>query len=56
MVDELRIENREAPTVRDLAQRSLDEHAPTRRPSYLRNNRLLLDGWILLELGDLKVG
>jgi hypothetical protein len=33
-----RIYNREAPTVHDLARRFLEEHVPTKRPSYLRNN------------------
>jgi len=35
---EQRIDDRDAPTVRDLGQRFLDEHVPTKRPSYLRNN------------------
>jgi len=52
---EQRIDDRDAPTVRDLGQRFLDEHVPTKRPSYLRNNRLLLDRWILPAIGNLKV-
>jgi integrase len=46
---------REAPTVKDLTKRFLEEHAPTRRPSYLTNNKLLLRNWILPEIGNLKV-
>jgi integrase len=52
---EQRIDNREAPTVHDLARRFLEEHVPTKRPSYLRNNRLLLERWILPAIGYLKV-
>jgi integrase len=52
---EQRIAAREAPTVRDLAKRFLDEHAPKRRPSYLINNSLIVDRWILPALGNVKV-
>jgi integrase len=53
---EKRINDREAPTVKDLARRFLDEHVPTKRSSYRRNNEILLDKWILPALGGLKVG
>src|SRR5262245_37910673 len=37
-----RIEEREAPTVNDLAKRFLEEHAPKNRESYRHNNEILL--------------
>jgi integrase len=46
---------RAAPTVGDLAKRFLEEHAPTRRPSYLVNNKILIDKWISPALGGYKV-
>jgi integrase len=52
---EQRDEAREAATVEELAERFLAEHAPTKRPSYLVNNTLLLNRWILPELGKRKV-
>src|SRR5215469_5925816 len=42
-----RIEQRGAPTVKDLTRRFLEEHAPTKRPSYLVNNSLILKRYIL---------
>jgi integrase len=50
-----RVAEREAPRVRDLAQRFREEHFPTKRPSYAINNDLLLDRWILPAIGGLKV-
>jgi integrase len=50
-----RHEARTAPTVRDLAKRFLEEYAPTKKPSYVKNNRQILDRWILPELGNHKV-
>jgi integrase len=52
---EQRIAAREAPTVRDLAKRFLEDHASTRRRSYLVQNTLILNRWILPELGNVKV-
>jgi integrase len=52
---EQRIAAREAPTVRDLAKRFLKDHAPTKRSSYLINNALILDRWVLPALGNIKV-
>jgi integrase len=52
---ERRDAERTAPTVSDLANRFLEEHAPTKRPSYLVNNKILLNKWILPALGGLKV-
>jgi integrase len=52
---EQRIVRREAPTVKELAERFLEEHAPTKRPSYLVNNRLILNKWVLPAIGNLKV-
>jgi integrase len=52
---EQRIGERDAPTVRELAKRFLEDHAPTRRPSYLVNNKLILDRWILPAIGNRKV-
>jgi integrase len=46
---------REAPTMRDLADRFGREHLPSRRPSTVRDYRALLENEILPKLGSLKV-
>jgi integrase len=50
-----RNEERSAPTVRRLAGRFVDEYAPTKKPSYLKNNKQILDRWILPTLGNHRV-
>jgi integrase len=50
-----RHEERSAPTVHHLAARFLEEYAPTKRPSYLKNNKQILDRWILPTLGNHRV-
>jgi integrase len=46
---------REAPTMRDLAERFEREHLPSRRPSTARDYRALIANEILPKLGSLKV-
>jgi integrase len=46
---------RAEPTVKDLAARFLEEHAPTRRPSYLVNAELILRRWMLPTIGNRKI-
>lgn len=44
-----------APTVKDLAERFMREHAPKRAPGTRRNYRLIWDGYLLPALGSKKV-
>jgi integrase len=50
-----RIALREAPTVRDLADRYIDEYLPKKRPSSAGNDRSMLRDWVLPALGTRKV-
>jgi integrase len=49
-----RIALREAPTVRQLADRYIDEHLPKKRPSSQGNDRWMLEHWVLPALGPRK--
>jgi integrase len=46
---------REAPTVRDLAERYREEHLPKKRPGSRRDDESMLRRHVLPELGQLKV-
>jgi integrase len=50
-----KIADREAPTMRDLAKRAVEEHYSKRRPSTLYDVQGQLDKWILPALGSMKV-
>jgi len=50
-----RIAEREAPTVRRLAERYVQEHLPKKRPGSARDDEAMLKGWILPALGGKKV-
>jgi len=46
---------RAAPTMRDLAQRYIDEHLPRKRPGSARDDKSMLRQWIVPGLGSKKV-
>ena len=50
-----RIAEREAPTVKRLAERYVEEHLPKKRPGSARDDEAMLRGWILPTLGNKKV-
>jgi integrase len=51
-----RIALRVAPTVRQLAERYIEEHAmPNKRPGSARNDKAMLEYWVLPALGSKKV-
>jgi integrase len=50
-----RVALREAPTVRQLADRYIDEHLPKKRPSSAAHDRAMLDYWVIPALGARKV-
>src|SRR5262249_29832641 len=50
-----RIAEREAPTVRQLAERYIEEYLPRKRPSSAYDDRGMLRAWILPALGNKKV-
>jgi integrase len=50
-----RIEERTAPTMRQLADRYIEEHLPKKRPGSARDDQAMLKGWIIPALGSKKV-
>jgi integrase len=50
-----RIAEREAPTVKQLAERYVEEHLPKKRPGSARDDQAMLRQWVLPALGSKKV-
>jgi integrase len=50
-----RVAEREAPTIKRLAERYVEDHLPKKRPGSARDDRAMLRGWILPALGNKKV-
>jgi integrase len=48
-------EARDAPTVRDLVERYIEQHLPRKRPRSQRDDRSMIKVWLLPELGDRRV-
>jgi len=50
-----RISEREAPTVKRLAERYIEDHLPKKRPGSARDDQAMLRGWILPAIGNKKL-